>query len=126
MYKVSETTLYRAFFNLSNYDRINRMIQKSVYDRTQIRIGPQNQADLYNLMQSVYSVNSINYDGNIENQVEWMNSVVSQKAARQVLSGLMMHRQYQSDISSLPVPTSLPVSTTQYGKKFGTDSRPGW
>lgn len=126
MYKVSETTLYRAFFNQSNYDRINRMIQKSVYDRTQIRIGPQNQADLYNLMQSVYSVNSINYDGNIENQVEWMNSVVSQKAARQVLSGLMMHRQYQSDISSLPVPTSLPVSTTQYGKKFGTDSRPGW
>lgn len=126
MYKVSETSLYRAFFNQSNYDRLNRMIQSDVFNKTNIRIGAQNQSDLYNLMQSVYSVNSVNYDGNLQNQVEWMNSVVVQKAARQVISGLVMHRQYRSDIASLPAPTSLPVSTTQYGKKFGTDSRPGW
>lgn len=126
MYKVSETTLYRAFFTQSNYTRINNLIRDAVYTKARVQIGPQNQADLYNLMQSVYSVNSVHYDGNIQSQVEWMNSIVVQKAVRQILSGLMMQRQYQSDITSLPAPTSLPVSTTQYGKKFGTDSRPGW
>lgn len=120
------TPLYDSFFNQSNIDRINRMIQDEVRDKTGVRIQPQNQYDLFNLMQSVYSVNNVNHTEGIRGQVDWMNTLVSQKASRQVVSGIMMNQQYQNDIQRLPVPPTLPISTTQYGKKFSTDSRPGW
>ena len=126
MYKTTSNQLYSAFFSASNMQNINNMIRESVSSKTGKHTGDQNQSDLYNFMQSVYSVNSFNYNGDVRNQVNWMNSVVAEKAVRQIISGMMMYSQYQSDIQRLPVPSSLPVSTTQYGKKFGTDTNIGW
>lgn len=120
------TPLYDAFFSQDNIDRINRMIHDEVLDKSGFRVQPQNQYDLFNLMQSVYSVNNVNPTEALDGQVRWMNTLVSQKATRQIVSGIMMNQQYQRDIRQLPVPPLLPVSTTQYGKKFSTDSRPGW
>jgi hypothetical protein len=97
-----------------------------VNERTGVTINTQNQNDLFNLMQSVYSVNNMSQTESIDDQVEWMNSIITRKAAQQVLSGIMMNIQYQMDIQKLPTPSDLPMNVSQYGKKISTDSIPGW
>jgi hypothetical protein len=120
------TPLYSAFFNQSNVDKINRNIREIVNEKTGVTINEQNQNDLFNLMQSVYSVNNMSQTESIADQVDWMNSIIIRKAAQQVVSGIMMNVQYQMDIQKLPTPSDLPVNVSQYGKKISTDSIPGW
>jgi len=120
------TPLYSAFFSQSNVDKINRTVRDIVNERTGVTINTQNQNDLFNLMQSVYSVNNMSQTESIDDQVEWMNSIITRKAAQQVLSGIMMNIQYQMDIQKLPTPSDLPMNVSQYGKKISTDSIPGW
>lgn len=123
MYKLEANPLHDAFFSNQNYSRIMRIIQGIVYQRTGNTVDSQNLFDLYNLMWSVYSVNSYNYSGDIDHQISTMNSIVANKASDQVISGMLMYKQYVHDIYTTPIPNRLPVSTTQYGKKFGVDSK---
>lgn len=101
------------------------IIRRIVMNRTGKDINPnsQNSFDLYNIMWSVYSVNSFNYSGDIDYQIDTMNGIVANKASDQIVSGILMYKQYVQDIYTGPIPNRLPVSTTQYGKKFGVGTR---
>jgi len=123
MYKLESNPLHDAFFSNGNYSQIMRIVQNKVYQRTGNQVNSQNMFDLFNLMWSVYSVNSYNYSGDLERQVNTMNDIVANKAADQIVSGMLMYKQYVQDIYTVPIPNRLPVSTTQYGKKFGVGTK---
>lgn len=125
MYKQESNPLHDTFFSRSNYNDILSSIHSRVLERTGRNVDPRKQSefDLFNIMWSVYSVNSYNYSGDIDRQILKLNSIVVNKVADQVVSGVLMYKQYIHDIYTGPVPNSLPVSTTQYGRKFGTDTR---
>lgn len=123
MYKLEGNSLHDTFFSGENKTRIMNMIKQLVQSKTGKQVGNQNGFDLYNLMWSVYSVNSYNYQGDVGAQVNTLNSIVVNKASDQVISGFLMYQQYIRDIYTDPVPNGLPVSTTQYGRKFGTNTR---
>lgn len=119
MFKQEGNPLYTAFFSEENADAIQRGIQSEVYKAVGVNVQKQNGADLFALMGSVYSVNTANPYGNIQQQVANMNRITVSKAAAQVVSGIRSYQMYISDISSRPVPNSLPVNTSSYGKKIG-------
>lgn len=123
MYKLERNELHDTFFSSSNMTEILNIIREKVQSKTGKVIANQNRNDLYNLMWSVYSVNSYNYNGDIPRQLLRLNTLVANKATDQIVSGILMYKQYIRDVYTGPVPNNLPVSTTQYGRKFGTDTR---
>lgn len=125
MYRLESNPLHDAFFSNANYTQLMSIIRRIVMNRTGKDINPnsQNSFDLYNIMWSVYSVNSFNYSGDIDYQIDTMNGIVANKASDQIVSGILMYKQYVQDIYTGPIPNRLPVSTTQYGKKFGVGTR---
>lgn len=125
MYKLESNPLHDEFFSNENYSRIIQLTRQKVYGRTGNDIDPasQNFFDLYNTMWSVYSVNSYNYSGDIQRQVNTMNSIIVDKISDQIVSGILMYKQYVKDIYTGPIPNRLPVSTTQYGKKIGVGTK---
>ena len=124
MYKLESNPLHDTYFSTVNYTRILGLIKAKVNSRSgkNIDVTKQSKFDLFNMMWSVYSVNSFNYSGDIEYQINKMNNIVSDKATDQIISGLLMQQQYMNDIYSLPIPNRLPQSSTQYGKKFGINT----
>ncbi len=124
MYKLESNPLHDTYFSNANYSRVMSLIKDTVRNRTGVLVNPwtQNSFDLYNIMWSVYSVNSFNYSGDIEYQINKMNSIVVNKASDQIVSGMLMYKQYIHDIYTMPIPNRLPTSTTQYGKKFGVNT----
>lgn len=123
MYRLETNKLHDTFFSVSNYNDIMSDIQDGVRERTGNNVNPQSKFDLFNLMWSVYSVNSFNYNNDIDFQIRKMNSIVVARAVDQIVSGMLMYKQYVNDISSNPIPNRLPVSTTMYGKKFGYNTK---
>lgn len=118
MYGKANSPLYNAFFSRDNIDEIQELIQEDVERITGVSIQRQDGRDLWNLMQSVYSVNSFNPQGDIHKQVQWMNSIVVRKCTSQVVTGLQMYKMYINDIS-LPIrPSALPKYTSNYGNKI--------
>lgn len=123
MYGKTGSPLYQAFFSNSNVDEIQELIQDEVEKITGVSIRKQDHRDLWNVMQSVFSVNSFNPNGNIGNQVQWMNSIVARKCVSQVVTGLQMYKMYINDIS-LPIrPNSLPLYTSSYGSKISVGTK---
>lgn len=122
MFKQESSPLYSAFFSEENADRVQLGIQNEVQNSIGVRVDKQNPADLFAIMASVYSVNVMNAYGNVGQQVQNMNRITVSKAAEQVVSGIRSYQMYIKDISSRPVPNSLPVSTSSYGKKLGAQN----
>jgi len=118
MFKQEANPLYAAFFSEENMNVIQRGIQHAVQQVLNVTIQPQNPADLFAIMSSVYSVNNYNPYGNIQQQVQTMNRITVTKCAEQVVSGIRSYQMYLKDISSQPVPPGLPINTSNYGRKI--------
>lgn len=123
MYKQERNPLYMTFFSRENLNRIQSNIQRETANQTGITIGRQNDNDLLAIMNSVFSVNSWNPYGELDNQINFMNSKVTEKAVSQIKSGMLSYKMYLKDISSTPVPSDLPVNTSSYGKKIGINNK---
>lgn len=53
----------------------------------------------------------------LENQLTRLNQSVLEQCVKQVLSGILMYKQYYKDASSLPMPLSQPVMTSSKGSR---------
>lgn len=123
MYSKTKNQLYSVFFSRNNMDTIQRYIQDEVEKYTGVRIDNQDSLDLFNLMQSVYSVNSFNPHGDVSKQIDWMNRIVVRKSVSQIVTGMHMYKQYISDISNPIRPSTLPRYTSTYGNKIPVGSK---
>lgn len=118
MYSKAQNTLYTQFFSSSNMNVIQRDIRANVYNFSGVEVSDQDMLDLFNIMQSVYSVNSFNPNGNISSQIDWMNKIVVRKCSSQIITGLHIYKRYIYDISNPIRPSNLPRYTSTYGNKI--------
>jgi|TARA_B100001079_G_C16141353_1_gene395717 hypothetical protein len=104
---------------------LQRGIRQDFKNRTGISIDKQNSNDLYSLMRVVFINNSGDHNTNVQEQVRYMNSIVIKTASSQVQTGVSQLMGYLRDTESNAKPNDLPVSTSNYGKKFGKNEKIG-
>ena len=123
--KQCPTPLNTLFFSEFNMNLLQRGIRQDFKNRTGISIDKQNSNDLYSLMRVVFINNSGDHNTNVQEQVRYMNSIVIKTASSQVQTGVSQLMGYLRDTESNTKPNDLPVSTSNYGKKFGKNEKVG-
>ena len=123
--KQCPTPLNTLFFSEFNMNLLQRGIRQDFKNKTCISIDKQNQNDLYSIMRVVFINNSGDHNANVQEQVRYMNSIVIKTASSQVQTGVSQLMGYLRDTESNAKPNDLPVSTTNYGKKFGKNDKIG-
>ena len=123
--KQCPTPLNTLFFSEFNMNLLQRGIRQDFKNRTGISIDKQNQIDLYSIMRVVFINNSGDHNANVQEQVRYMNSIVIKTASSQVQTGVSQLMGYLRDTESNAKPNDLPVSTSNYGKKFGKNDKIG-
>jgi hypothetical protein len=123
--KQCPTPLNTLFFSEFNMNLLQRGIRQDFKNKTGISIDKQNQNDLYSIMRVVFINNSGDHNSNVQEQVRYMNSIVIKTASSQVQTGVSQLMGYLRDTESNAKPNDLPVSTTNYGKKFGKNDKIG-
>ena len=123
--KQCPTPLNTLFFSEFNMNLLQRGIRQDFKNRTGISIDKQNSNDLYSLMRVVFINNSGDHNTNVQEQVRYMNSIVIKTASSQVQTGVSQLMGYLRDTESNVKPNDLPVSTSNYGKKFGKNEKIG-
>ena len=123
--KQCPTPLNTLFFSEFNTNLLQRGIRQDFKNRTGISIDKQNSNDLYSLMRVVFINNSGDHNTNVQEQVRYMNSIVIKTASSQVQTGVSQLMGYLRDTESNTKPNDLPMSTSNYGKKFGKNEKIG-
>lgn len=123
--KQCPTPLNTLFFSEFNMNLLQRGIRQDFKNRTGISIDKQNHNDLYSIMRVVFINNSGDHNANVQEQVRYMNSIVIKTASSQVQTGVSQLMGYLRDTESNAKPNDLPVSTSNYGKKFGKNDKIG-
>ena len=123
--KQCPTPLNTLFFSEFNMNLLQRGIRQDFKNRTGISIDKQNQNDLYSIMRVVFINNSGDHNANVQEQVRYMNSIVIKTASSQVQTGVSQLMGYLRDTESYAKPNDLPVSTSNYGRKFGKNDKIG-
>ena len=123
--KQCETPLNTLFFSEFNQNILQRGIRQAFKNKTGIAIDRQNPDDLYSIMRVVFINNSGDHNSNVQEQVRYMNSIVIKTASSQVQTGVSQLMGYLRDTESNAKPNDLPVSTSNYGKKFGKNDKIG-
>ena len=123
--KQCPTPLNTLFFSEFNMNLLQRGIRQDFKNKTVISIDKQNQNDLYSIMRVVFINNSGDHNANGQEQVRYMNSIVIKTASSQVQTGVSQLMGYLRDTESNAKPNDLPVSTSNYGRKFGKNDKIG-
>ena len=119
------TPLNTLFFSQFNMNILQRAIRQKFKNKTGVSIDYQNANDLYSIMRVVFINNSGNQQANVQEQVRTMNEIVINTAIGQIQTGVSQYIGYIHDIDSTTKPIDRPVSTTNYGKKFGKNEKIG-
>ena len=120
-----ETPLNTLFFSDFNKNLLQRGIRQAFKNKTGISIDYQNPDDLFAMMRVVFINNSGDHNANVQEQVRYMNSIVIKTTSSQVQTGVSQLMGYLRDTESNAKPNDLPVSTSNYGKKFGKNDKIG-
>jgi hypothetical protein len=118
-----ETPLTQAFFSSENVERIQSLIRKGVFDRSQPKgyvIDRQSVDELKIIMRAIYYQYARNLPNNIIAQVADLNAKVVDWSVPHILSAVDHHMYYLKDISTLPVP----LQRSQHLSSAGTKSLP--
>ncbi len=111
------------FFSGANVDRIQNMIRKDVFDRSQPKgyvIDKQSVEELKIIMRGIYLQYARNLPNDVASQVEDLNRKVCDWAVPHILSAVDHYHFYLNDISHLPVP----LPHMQHLSRAGTKSLP--
>jgi hypothetical protein len=110
----TDTNLSLAFFSLQNIQIIQNGIRAGIYKKSngQYLIGPQDCDTIKIIMRSVYLQHSANQTTNIPQQIEELNKIVLNYCIQQVYSEAQGYIKYIDDVSTLAVPISHPVMTS--------------
>ena len=110
--------LSEVFFSSQNIQILQNGIRAGVYkaSKGRFKIGSQNEDSLKIIMRSIYLQSALNQPSNISQQVLALNQLVLDYAVPQISSEAMAYIKYKNDVSTLAVPMSTPVYTSQKGQ----------
>jgi len=117
------TPISTAFFSVENVTRIQQLIRKGVYDRSNPKgyvIDNQSTDELKIIMRAIYYQYARNLTTDIGSQVADLNAKVVDWSVPHILSAVDQYYYYLKDISQLPVPLQQP----QHLSRAGTRSLP--
>jgi hypothetical protein len=116
----SSTPLSQAFFSQQNIQIIQNGIRAGVYNRSngQYVIGPQDCDSLKIVMRSVFLQYSANQPNNYQQQITQLNKIVLEYCIQQVYSEAQGYMKYVDDASTLVVPLSHPVMTSNNDRQL--------
>jgi hypothetical protein len=109
-----------AFFSLQNIQIIQNGIRAGVYKMSngQYTIGPQDCDSLKIIMRSVFLQHSANQPNNFQQQIEELNKIVLNYCIQQVYSEAQGYMKYIDDASTLVVPISHPVMSSENDRQL--------
>ena len=115
-----ETILSKAYFSEQNIQILQNGIRAGVYQRSngQYIIGPQDCDSLKIVMRSVFLQYSANQHNNIQQQIYELNKVVLEYCIQQVYSEAQGYMKYVDDVSTLVVPISHPVQSSNTDRQL--------
>ena len=114
------TPVSTAFFSVENVQRIQQLIRKGVFDRSQPKgyvIDDQSTDELKIIMRAIYYQYARNLPNGLGAQVEDLNQKVINWSVPHVLSAVDHYYFYLNDISHLPVPLAQPQHLSRAGTK---------
>jgi hypothetical protein len=117
------TPVSTAFFSSENVERIQQLIRKGVFDRSQPKgyvIDNQSADELKIIMRAIYYQYARNLPSDVKGQVADLNHKVVEWSVPHILSAVDHYFFYLNDISHLPVPLQQP----QHLSSAGTRSLP--
>lgn len=116
----TSSPLSQAFFSQENMQIIQNGIRAGVYNKSnnQYIIGVQDYDSLKIVMRSVFLQNSTNKPTNIKEQIIELNKIVLNYCIQQVYGEAQGYMKYIDDVSTLPVPISHPVFSTDNDKQL--------
>jgi hypothetical protein len=115
-----DTDLSRAFFSKQNIQILQNGIRAGVFNKSngQYVIGPQDCDSLQVVMRSVFLQNSANQPNNITEQIVQLNKLVLNYCIQQVYSEAQGYLTYMNDVSTLVVPLSNPIMTSNNDREL--------
>jgi hypothetical protein len=114
------TPVSTAFFSAENVQRLQQLIRKGVYDRSQPKgyvIDDQSADELKIIMRAIYYQYARNMPADIRSQVEDLNRKVVEWSVPHILSAVDHYFFYLKDISHMPVPLAQPQHLSRAGTK---------
>jgi hypothetical protein len=129
---MTPTPLIKYLFSIENVNYIQERIKSEITKHTGHQINNQSIDEILVIMRSTllyaYSGWLPNKDKNaitdrgeknvsLEDRLTRINKSIIEEAVKQVLSGINQYKQYTKDISSLPMPLSMPVYTSMSGSR---------
>jgi hypothetical protein len=117
------TPVSTGFFSAANVERIQQLIRKGVFDRSNPKgyvIDNQSTDELKIIMRAIYYQYGRNMPKDIAVQIDDLNKKVVDWSVPHILSAVDMYYYYIKDISNLPVPMAQP----QHLSRAGTRSLP--
>ena len=114
------SSLSQAFFSAENVQRIQGLIRKAVYDRSQPKgyvVDNQSVDELKIIMRAIYLQYARNLPANIAGQVNDLNDKVVDWSAPHILSAVDHYFYYLNDISHMPTPMAQPQNLSRAGTK---------
>ena len=116
----SQTSLSPSFFSRENIQIIQNGIRSGVYKKSneQYIIAPQDYDSLKIIMRSIFLQHSANLPNNITHQINELNKIVLDYCIHQVYSEAQSYMKYIDDVSTLVVPISHPVQTSNNDRQL--------
>jgi hypothetical protein len=114
------TPVSTAFFSVDNVKRLQQLIRKGVYDRSQPKgyvIDDQSTDELKIIMRAIYYQYARNIASDIKSQVDDLNRKVVDWSVPHILSAVDHYFYYLKDIDTLPTPLARPVHLSRAGSK---------
>lgn len=109
-YTLQDSNLSKTYFSKKNIENIQTSIKNKVHEKTnyKYKINNQDSDQLIMIMKSIYLQYSLNKECNIMEQINILNNKVIEYCVPNVYSELMAYIKYREDISTLPLPPTLP------------------
>lgn len=120
LYGIQETSqLNQLFFSKKNMENIQNMIRYTVYSKSEKKfiIDKQSDVELEIIMRSIYLQHSPNLPNKIKEQLQYLNSLVSDWCAEQIIPEVNQYIGYINEIEYMPVPIDLPVNLSSKGSR---------
>lgn len=120
LYGIQETTtLNKLYFSKKNMDIIQNTIRYKVYIDTEKKhiIDNQSDVELEIIMRSIYLQHSPNLPNQIQEQIKYLNNLVSNWCSEKIIPEIYQYVGYLKEIEYMPVPMELPVNISSKGNK---------
>lgn len=107
------------FFSPENIKRVQKMLKREIYVRTQgkFKISDQNEADLLVAMRAVYMEYSRFLPFRIISQVKTLNRKLIEYIAPDIVTNVKQHYDYIKEINSPIKPIDRPLNVNNAGRK---------